>query len=646
MYKINVPLTLSQIKQYGAEHFISSLKKTDCTTVLISIGTITQEGEFRRKLIADLSAETAKFKAAGYKVGVWLWTFIRENEASDDFKNVVSDVKSEVPYEHRHLFNGEVRRNEVCPLDEDYLADEELCMKELAASGVDLILFDDDMVVSLAYLADFGCCCDKHMELYRSILGEDVTKEEFIEKIFRGGANKYRDAWLEGNRRTLLDFAKRMRAAADTVNPDVRIGNCSVMSTYDADGATCFEISKILAGKNKPYMRLIGAPYWGEKRQFTCRPADTWNMHKMEVSWCEDDDIEIFCEGDVFPRPRYNVPASHLELFDMVTRAENRIDGIMRYMYDYTSSVDYETGYIDRYLKNKPIYDIIEKEFKGKRSTGVRVYEAQHKLRDIELPEDSYVGTPYLDKQFYSPAGHLLNYNSLASIYSGKGTAGIAFGENAKLVDAEALAGGLILDVPAALKLMKRGIDVGLVSARVKENQDCEYFTESGELCARFPDMGIQNSEYALEVSPGAIVTSYFGNRGDGKYPSCYKYENAEGMRFVVFGFDAYRVNEVQFRCYERQRQLTDAVEWLSGSKPDAVCRRCPDLYIMTKRSEGKLAVGLANAFIDTETDMTVELSEKWNECEFVNCTGRLEGDRVFIDILHGYEFAALILKK
>ena len=354
---------------------------------------------------------------------------------------------------------------EVCPLDENYLADEEKWIRQCAATGVDIIQFDDDFNVNIGFLMGFGCCCENHMKKYCEILGENVSKEEFTDKIFKGGANKYRDAWLQGNRETLLAFAKRMRKVVDSVNPNIRMGHCSVMSTYDIDGVDSFELARAFAGN-----------------------------------------------------------------------------------------------------------------------------------------------------------------------------AGIAFGENVKLLGEEELNSGLILDIPAALKLKARGIDVGLLHAEKKQPSVKEYFAETGELCGRWGASG----EYAIQVADRAIVTSYYGGISDHSYPACYRYENAEGQRFVVFAFDGYCANEVQYRCYERQRQLVSDINWLTGRKPDAVCLGNPDLYMVTKKSEKELSVGLFNMFIDSMLDPVVALAEEAEEVEFINCAGSFEGDRIHLSDIPPYSFAAL----
>ena len=104
----------------------------------------------------------------------------------------------------------------------------------------------------------------------------------------------------------------------------------------------------------------------------------------MESAWCEDNDIEIMTEGDVYPRPRHRCPSSYLEGFDTALRTAETANGILKYAVSYTSSPEYENGYIDSHIKNKPIYDEIDRLSSGKKDCGVRIYESMHKVGNAD----------------------------------------------------------------------------------------------------------------------------------------------------------------------------------------------------------------------------------------------------------------------
>lgn len=109
-------------------------------------------------------------------------------------------------------------------------------VKEIAECGADLIMFDDDFRFG-HQTGDIACTCEHHMKRIGEILGEDITPEKLREKALTGGGNRYRDAWMRANGESLIAFAKAMREAVDSVNPAVRMGQCSCMSSWGVDGA-------------------------------------------------------------------------------------------------------------------------------------------------------------------------------------------------------------------------------------------------------------------------------------------------------------------------------------------------------------------------------------------------------------------------
>jgi hypothetical protein len=88
-------------------------------------------------------------------------------------------------------------------------------------------------------------------------------------------------------------------------------------------------------------------------------------------------------------------------------------------------------------------------------------------------------------------------------------------------------------------------------------------------------------------------------------------------------------------------------VEWLNGKKLDAISTKNPDLYILTKKNENSLAIGLWNHFIDPILKPIIELGESYTSARFVNCNGKLVGNKVILDAPMGaFTFAFIELTK
>ena len=75
---------------------------------------------------------------------------------------------------------------------------------------------------------------------------------------------------------------------------------------------------------------------------------------------------------------------------------------------------------------------------------------------------------------------------------------------------------------------------------------------------------------------------------------------------------------------------METAVEWLSGKRLPALCRRCPSLYVVcAKGDDGALAVGLFNMHGDTVYHPEIFLGEAYSSIRFAGTEGVLRGDTV-----------------
>lgn len=626
MYKVSVPIMTINIERSDKKQILEELEKLQAKRVFFTLGVYTMDVHEREHILSLLTENCRYFRERGYEVGAWLWTFWIKGEHS------FVPMKA-IKGEHGNFF--------VCPSDEgfrqfaaDYIAD-------VAKCGVDLIMYDDDFRYG-CLLGGFTCICDNHMKKISEILGETISEEFLTEKLLSGGANKYRDAWLQTNGYYMELFAEEMRMAVDAVNPDVRVGRCVCMSAWDIDGTNPQKIGRLLAGNTRPFVRLIGAPYWAVEKKWGNRLQDVIELERMERSWIVDDDMEVFAEGDAYPRPRWNCPAAYLEGFDTALRADGTLDGILKYAFDYTSGVGYEAGYVERNVQNTDLYEKIENYFAGKRALGVRVYESPEKYADTDIPK-VVEGTCEIQDYFFSPAARMLAANAIPTTYTGDGICGIAFGENVKYLSDEVLKKGLILDARAARILAKQGIDVGVLSfgemIQAPEKIDLcgaeEYYIGAGE----YVSLAERPEIYRVELSDAAMVHSFF-DCGKEHLPVAYTYENAEGVRFLVFTFDAHFNKESLWRNYLRGPQIAEAVKWIAGQPLPAVCHGNPDLYMMCKEKNGAMAVGLWNFCLDSILRPEITLDKEYDEICFLNCHGKMEGNKVVLGEIGAYAFA------
>ena len=282
------------------------------------------------------------------------------------------------------------------------------------------------------------------------------------------------------------------------------------------------------------------------------------------------------------------------------------------------------------------MYDFVDKHF-DKNAAGVRVYEKMQKLADTYIPPCYEKNTLFFNTVFPFSSKFLAD-NSVPTVYEGEGVCGIAFGENIRSVPKSAFKKGMIIDVHAARVLMQMGVDVGIekIGDRVTVNEE-EYRGEH-QIFNKFPfAYNVQLKENAKTVSTYNINKTKTVIE---KIPACFEYTNADGYRFLVYTLDSYVTNLTVHRAYFRIKQINEFARlpvYISGN---------PDLYVLCKRDENSMAVGLFNIFADEIINPEIILDKEYSEIECINCTGKIEGNKVTLTDILPFSFAGFNIKK
>ncbi len=633
-YKVSVPMISENVWRQGKELLLEQVRELDAERVFLSVGCYKTDATARAAELAALKENCEYFHAQGLEVGAWLWAFMFEQPTQFTSLGFVKF--------------GEMNSNtSACPLDEDFLKFSGEYLQDLARCGVDLIMFDDDL--RFGFREGIACICELHRKRICARLGEEISREELAKRILEKPNNPYRDAWLSENGYSMENFAKNARRYVDEVAPDVRMGFCACNNSWDLDGTDASVISKILSGNTRPFIRLIGAPYWVEQFSWGHTLQDVVELERMEASWI-DPEIEVMAEGDVYPRPRVACPSTYLEGFDTAIRAAGCTDGILKYGIDYTASPHYERGYIEAHKRHRGLYEEIHEAFDGKTACGVRVYESRHKVActdssDQESPDRA------LDYLMFSNAARLLAAHAIPTVYEGDGVCGIVFGESARDITEKERRGGLILDASAAMILHESGVDVGIERLGNKFSPAVEYFLEEDEwVCTYVRHIYAHTFKKEIQILSESRANSGIsilnGDGNDASVPMSYLYENADGERFLVINadwrFPSKSKNDAFFRRqYARGRQLVQYIPWLSrGIELPAACVGHPCLYMIAKEKDGKMSVGLWNFFPDPIWDGVVTLSKEYREIRFLNgAEGALEGKQVRLGEIPAFGF-------
>lgn len=647
---LSIPVINSMATEKTRPDYVNELRRAGADRVFICPSNpFGAEPELTHEM--ELLKENLEyFTREGFKVGVWIGGLGHGGWYMGEKKQKIAEK-----YVLIKGLNGGSAPDSFCPLGEEFRKMYIDYVKRVAMTGTPMIMIDDDFRISLHGSAYLSCACDLHIKEFNrraklAGLQKKYTHEDLTNNVYTGKPNVLRDIWLGLQGDTMKDFAGDLRKAVDSVDSNVRLGQCACLSTWDADGSDSIEISKILAGNTKPFLRLIGAPYWVAVHAFGNNGIGCIiDTERMQAAWCSDftGEAEIFSEGDVYPRPRYKTPSVLVECFDQVLLAEG-MPGILKYMLDYEQEPLYETGYIDRHVKNAPLREEIKSMFSGKISCGIYVHEIMHKAAEMDY-------TGYADGDIASgiiPASaKFANALSLPTFYRAESgiSAGMIFGGNAIHTDKIPAKALKILDFTAAKILAEKGTDTGFDSFEI---------LEKAPSYENYPDTGIRGMSgssircecggrfYNVKTKPQAKTLSFF----NGKMPSSYLYTNADGETFLVYCFDMVTIDMKTplIMNYYRQAQLYDVIRKYAPDALPASLSKEQMAYILCKKNEKELSVGIWNFGEEICLPENIRISSEYKSVKFIRAEGTYDqSGRVSIDTpLMPYQFAGFVASK
>lgn len=630
MYETMIPIHGRTLTKENRSHYLSHLHAVQCTSIILVPFRCDSD-----EALSDLADHVAYFTENGIETGLWVGATIGHGHGA------LVDPSADAP-QYAPLVNldGKAISGTRCPLDETFRADISAYIARLASTGAKTILLDDDFRLSRREGGVLCCACERHMEEIRRLTGNPtLTREEFRRLAFTGERNVYRDAWLTAQGDSLRLLAKDLRKAVD---PSVRLALCSVHSHLDPDGVDGLELAKILAGNHPPLLRLHGAPYWAVVSSDKDLLA-VFEIARMFASFCPRGEAKLLAEGDVYPRPCYNVPASYLELFDAVIRADGKHDGILKYMVDYFGSPSYETGYLAHHMHDRQNLEEISRMFHGGANLGVRIHVAPHRLRNADLDLD-----PPSDQSPYPGAGVMLQAAGIPTLYEGKGFTDAVVGEEGRYIDPAACENGMILDAVSAVLLTRRGIDVGLreigemreravTALTVKEPYECGTVHHGRARILR------------AEIAPDALPLEYAVADGE-ECLFAYQYENADGQKFLVClcGGNTLRRSNAIFAAYVHRTVLHEGIKWLTGKPLPLTLPQSPALYTLVKDDEEKQlrTVLLCNCSADSIIEPRIYFDKKPQRSWYLGIPGEISGNAVVLDSpLPAFSFTVLKIR-
>ncbi len=573
-------VSFSDLTRDNAQGYLEDLKKADVSVVLLSLCIYYETGARRDSTMAKMKEAISFFEKEGFEVGVWT-SSLGYGGKMPPFDEVYPEYQRLVNFDGNSC-------GAACTTDKKFLELIKDNIRDFAKAGAKFILMDDELVQSVR--PGFTCVCPGHLAMLKEATGKDFTREQ-VRDLFSGAPSADRTAFLDVMGKSMEDFCKGLREAADEVNPDIVMAICSSYTHFDAEGVDMENLSRILAGKgHKPFLRLSGATYW--PATWPHYPGvtlgDVVDFVRMQIGWLRGRDIILFDENDPSPRRVEIVPEPWCELYDKVMIANG---GVNRHKYFLCYDPETREGreYLEAHFANMEDDKVLMDMFMGTSPCGFRVWNSEHLLRDINLP-DKYPGNGDMMVRASRSAGAVfLTANSIPVCYEGSGFPGIAFGDQARLLSSEAIGNGLILDVPAALALQSKGIDVGLEEA------------------VPVPDS--EGLLYGL-VPRKDTEARTIGDR-------CILCKTKDGL-FAIYGWDGYGMLFREPRPWNGsiiEAQLKELYKEMSGGKDLPVSLRddAPGIYLLPALSkDGKRLSVLVCNMVDSETAPVLEVPAGW----------------------------------
>jgi len=575
---------------------------------------------FAADLYAEMGREIGAVRAAleplGIEVGWWCSPSIRY---WSDFSPI------------EDAWGGKSADNKKCPLDPAFQADWSSKVKDaVAAARPRMINIEDDYTLSWGRGLKGGACfCPRHLKLFEKIYGQPLTGPE-IAAAFENRTPEnlpIRRAFAAAVRESLCELARKVRAAVDEVDPSVRICLCEPGS-IDKDGDALEAVARAFAGpRTRPAIRPCGAIYGAQTTPADIPPAVAHTMFTLERI---PRDVEMFYEADPYPHNRFFASASQ-----MISLMSGAVfmgsQSIQLYCLQGLDDPLEDPGYADAFLAYRPRLDAVRRFLTKERVrlAGVRVaWQAD----DLALTRSEGNGHSF---EILRSGAFLLSkfgipYTTRADA---QGPAVLAGGVTETMSDDEIrslLAGGVLVDAPAADALVKRGfgadlgVDVTLAEGRLpvvrEEIQPAAGLTRKGRdvnafyiFCAGTE--GTVHTFATLKPHAGTETWSVFsGVDGKPVTPSLTFATNARGGRVAVLATSLLGNRSSGLYNLRKQELFQNLFRRMDSEALPVTALDAPGIWTLAQVSaDGRTMVVMANNLSgDVRDNLSFAVATPW----------------------------------
>lgn len=572
----------------------------------------------------------------GIELGWWI-TGTLKTGPSDDF---IRQVK----------INGESHPFSNCPSDPEYI--KRFCENITLFTSIanpDFIITEDDFSIAAAQ----GCYCKYHLEAFEKLSGRYYSREE-LASVFSSDSPKdieIAKLWRENLKNSLVNFAKEMRKAIDSVDPKIPIGYMQ-SGGVDFEGGGTYEIAKALAGENHtPFSRIYGTFYCG----FKAKKLPEHTFHAIYSKQHIPKDFLFYHESDTFPHTRHFTSGAQMNAL-MGTMYSCGFDGSTFQVASLLDEQTEETAYGKMFDRERTRFNAINKLAKKCELSGVGLcYDPFYNTYDTSVKD-------YISLWSHCIGRFGIPYTTLESDVAFWDVRQAKYSSDEEIITA--LSKGLFLDGEAAKKLCERGFGKYLgvsVGKDVTEGNNLIYDLGTREvICEKFANDGngrnmhcahllsIEGNGKMLELTVTdekcEVVTEYYDGLKNYICPTMTRFENSLGGKIVVMGMTLDGNRSQALYTYRRQRLIQDLLSWCSDSF--WYVKDAPDVFALLNLPKAddcadfKAMLTLVNLCEDSLDEVKIHLSntmENVSEIYYVDINGErvpVEFEKIGNDVL------------
>lgn len=175
-------------------------------------------------------------------------------------------INPEIGFEPLVDLNGRVATMMGCPADpkwKDYLT---ACYAQFATLHPKELWLEDDFRHFNHSPLKLACFCDRHMKIYEEKLGHQISRADFVQKIFAPGTpTEERRVYLETARQEMIDVAAMIEKTVHLVSHETKLALMTSQPDWHAvEGRDWQTLFSQLSGPDHPFFSRPHLPAYNE----------------------------------------------------------------------------------------------------------------------------------------------------------------------------------------------------------------------------------------------------------------------------------------------------------------------------------------------------------------------------------------------